>query len=673
VSSKLGYRQDIDVLRAFAVLPVVLYHMDSTLVPGGYLGVDVFFVISGYLITSLLVGELANGNIDLLGFWRRRVLRIFPAMLLMVAVTFIVGQALLFAPERADLALNSAAAILSIGNISHWINYGGYWAASSEASPLLHTWSLGVEEQFYLFYPLLLIITYKFRNRFPYWVLPCLFLTSLSLFLYGADKHPEATFYLIPTRLWELVAGGIIATTFLSPMKALPGRLCSWSGLVLIATAYFMAPADALGIWNVVAVAGASLVVAVKNQEPFSLLGLNNRFFVFVGLISYSLYLWHYPIIVYADAVEERYGESVNVIVVVALMAGTSWFSWRFVEQPLRSMRLAAPYVLSFSVFAAIVVFSLQGWNSKEDLSKFNQTYWAGSLFDVSPGVLWPEKNNPKLDGMSPLAFSGNPEERVVGDPGYIDGITHYYGGDKIDALVLGDSHAQMWGPVLDQIMSELNLSVMYMVANGTEVFFDIPIANANKGNGAFTAAQLTEYRRARINLLQKVRPKVVIMSSRWRQSQIAKSDDLLALIRSQGAQIILIEDPPELTIGDRSAPQYFQFLGIKRDQHGDAKLPRVNVSRFMEAEASLRAISKRCLEFCEVLPTKDLYISGDDSEVKIISNNSFLYIDDDHLSVAGAALALERIKSVVESKFNLPKEGNNHTVSESNDSFSGS
>lgn len=670
MNGKIGYRSDIDALRAIAVLPVLAFHMDSEFVPGGYLGVDVFFVISGYLITSLLVAELSSGRLDVAAFWRRRILRIVPALLTMVTITFLVGQVLLFAPERHDLALNSTAAILSVGNISHFVNYGGYWGGDSELSPLLHTWSLGVEEQFYLFYPLLFVMVFRLWKKLPFWLLPSLVFTSLALFIYGADEHPDATFYLIPTRVWELAAGGVAATLFLTPMTKWAARASAWTGLLLIFVAYLCAPQDGIGMWNIVSVLGAALIVATRNPEPFSALKINNRVVTFVGLISYSLYLWHYPVIVFSDALNVRFSVALGVLEILGLVFFLAWLSWRFVETPTRKLTRHALVVVSVSFMVAIAAYSMRAWNNQEDLSGYRPTQWAGSLFDVSPGVLWPEKPNRKLDGVSPSVFTGGTNIRVVGDPAYLEGITHYYGGNSIDVMVLGDSHAQMWAPVIDSIMKEKLLSVNYMVANGTEVFFEVPLKSAVKGNAAFTAHQLTEYRKSRLDQIKRLRPEVVIIASRWRESQRQKSHSLMEELNSIGAKVLLIESPPELSIGDRSAPQFFSFIGIRPDKKGNAETDLINWERNSEAESVLGSLLKLCADYCQKIETKDLFLSGGGNAVKVISGNQILYIDDDHLSVAGAEMASNRIKSEIESKLKSLSNGENVTLRVSNDPF---
>jgi len=235
------YRSDIDALRAFAVVPVVLFHLGLNWLARGFLGVDVFFVISGYLITGLLMRELqTTGRINLLAFWCRRILRILPALIVMVLITFIAGHIFLYAPDRFNLALNAAGALLSIGNITHWRNYGGYWSADAADSPFLHTWSLGVEEQFYILYPIALLITYRTLKDRLWLLLVAGLVLGAMLYTLAMQRYPSAAFYLFPTRAWELFAGAIAAT---AGLKRLPGTVASsimsLTGLVFLVGTYF--------------------------------------------------------------------------------------------------------------------------------------------------------------------------------------------------------------------------------------------------------------------------------------------------------------------------------------------------------------------------------------------------------------------------------------------------
>ncbi|MES0328581.1 MAG: acyltransferase, partial [Gammaproteobacteria bacterium] len=212
--SSITYRPEIDGLRAVAVIPVILFHIDTAWLPGGYTGVDVFFVISGFLITSIILDEYKRGIFSFTNFWLRRVRRILPVLIAMVLTTLVVGEIVLYGPDMNDLGNQGVASLLSFANISHWLITGNYWGHTAESSALLHTWSLSVEEQFYLFFPVMLVITLKYFHK---WVtLTLLVLSSLSvlLFFYGAQYHPSATFYLLPTRAWELGVGALVAIAY---------------------------------------------------------------------------------------------------------------------------------------------------------------------------------------------------------------------------------------------------------------------------------------------------------------------------------------------------------------------------------------------------------------------------------------------------------------------------
>lgn len=358
ISSKaLAYRPDIDGLRALAVVPVILFHFNKQLFPAGYLGVDVFFVISGFLITSLLLREWQQrGTVSLLGFWRRRVLRIVPALATMVLVTFCIGQVVLYAPERFDLAVNSSAALLSVANFTHWLNYGSYWGAAADSSPLLHTWSLSVEEQFYFLYPLALLLLLKFARG---WLIPALgmgLIVSFSLYSWGVGATPAATFYLLPTRAWELAAGAVAAALcFRRGLPALAKPIWAVVGMLLVASAYLLIRSEGLSYFLWAPVLGSALMLACNQGSGC----VTTRFLslpplVAIGKVSYSLYLWHWPVLLLSRSVGERYGVTIWPIAVLAIIVVASVASYRFVEKPIRHRPELVPHlVIGFLVLAA--------------------------------------------------------------------------------------------------------------------------------------------------------------------------------------------------------------------------------------------------------------------------------------------------------------------------------
>jgi peptidoglycan/LPS O-acetylase OafA/YrhL len=213
VSDALKYRPEIDGLRALAVVAVIVFHFHAHFLPGGFLGVDVFFVISGFLITSIIHRQLEDGSFSLRAFWMRRIRRLYPALFFMVGIVALLGYLLILRPERGELTLHSIAALCSFQNILLWKTTGGYWAESSENIALLHTWSLSLEEQFYVVFPPVLLLVHRFARR---WILPLIVamaLVSLLLCLQQTGVRRNAAFYFLPTRMWELLLGSIAAIT----------------------------------------------------------------------------------------------------------------------------------------------------------------------------------------------------------------------------------------------------------------------------------------------------------------------------------------------------------------------------------------------------------------------------------------------------------------------------
>lgn len=360
----MPYRADIDGLRAVSVIAVVLYHAGLPLFGGGYVGVDVFFVISGFLITSLILHEQESGTFSLTGFYHRRIRRILPALFAMMSACAVAGWFLLAPSDYSELGKSIASATLSFSNVQFW-NDAGYFDTPAAEKPLLHTWSLGVEEQFYLVFPLYLIVVarHRPRGRLPLTALLCLL--SLAIGAVGAFRDPHAAFYLPHARLWELLIGGLLA------MKALPALTrpaarggAALLGLALIAGAVLMysdsttfpglaALAPTLGaalvIWS--GMDGASIVSRVLAARPL----------VFVGKISYSLYLWHFPLLafgLYLGLGELGPAETAGLL---ALAFVLSLLSWKFIEQPARQMGATLPWrqIATAAAGGALVLSSM--------------------------------------------------------------------------------------------------------------------------------------------------------------------------------------------------------------------------------------------------------------------------------------------------------------------------
>lgn len=334
----IPYRPEIDGLRAIAILAVLLYHAHIGL-KAGLVGVDVFYVISGYLITSLLLREWdSTHHIRLFEFYARRVRRLFPALILVVISTLIAAAFLLreFGVMQ-QVAHSAAASLLFVGNFFFQAHTGGYFSPSAEHFPLLNMWSLGVEEQFYLLWPLTLIIVLRWRRRAAFKVLAGLGLASFVCAEVLILVNPVAAFYEMPARFWELAAGGLIA---LRPAQTtVKSRILAPLGVAIVIAAIIFPIHPFPGIGALPAVAGAALLIyAIHGSAPLGWTGaaLHSRPMVFLGLVSYSLYLWHWPLLSLWRMTHPGATPIPITLLICTVAVLFAWLSYRFVEQPFR-------------------------------------------------------------------------------------------------------------------------------------------------------------------------------------------------------------------------------------------------------------------------------------------------------------------------------------------------
>jgi peptidoglycan/LPS O-acetylase OafA/YrhL len=364
----MRYRADIDGLRALAVVPVLFYHVGVPGFAGGFVGVDVFFVISGYLICGMIDADIHNGSFSLGNFYKRRILRILPALFVMFLVTSILAYVYCLPVELEEYARSLASAVGSISNI-YFAATAGYFDAPAATKPLLHTWSLGVEEQFYLIAPLLLLLAYRFLPKRAKLLLAVLAVLSFATALAVSYRNTTFVFYLTPFRAWELTLGALLAIGFFPvPQTEFAKNICGTAGMLLVlATVVFGSSSVPLLAMTSLASIGAVLLIASSERGP-SVAGrlLSLRPIVFIGLISYSLYLWHSPLIVFqrtdgllvADA-----SSTTSALVLIVVSVGVACLSWKFVELPFRSRARDTSKATVFSITSTAMVsaFALCG------------------------------------------------------------------------------------------------------------------------------------------------------------------------------------------------------------------------------------------------------------------------------------------------------------------------
>jgi peptidoglycan/LPS O-acetylase OafA/YrhL len=442
------YRAEIDGLRAIAVAVVVFFHADLAF-RGGFVGVDVFFVISGFLITGLILRDLRNGDFSLVQFWERRVRRILPALFFMVFVVLAAGWILLLPSAYEELAKSSLWQVLMVSNVFFW-RHTGYFAGVAEEKPLLHTWSLAVEEQFYVVVPMLLLLCWSLgRHRRPAVAALIGGLTVFGLLLsaYGVAFHRSAAFFLLPFRAWELALGGALACLPLRwfHIGRLAAEVGGWGGLAMImgAAFYFDKSTPFPGFAALLPCAGAALIIWTSTSEE-SLLRrlLSLRPLVFVGLISYSLYLWHWPILAFARywALEPL---STNAkIFFIALASALAVFSYYCIEQPFRRRKILAQRRKLFVwagatnailLLAAVVIAYAGGVPARVDA--------------VTNAYSAAVDEKEFIHELTPESIRGGDLPRLGAGEG------------KLSVLLWGDSHAMALAPAVDELLLKSGLS----------------------------------------------------------------------------------------------------------------------------------------------------------------------------------------------------------------------
>lgn len=421
----LTYRREIDGLRALAVIPVILFHAGFEIFRGGFVGVDVFFVISGYLITSILLSEKETGTFSLLKFYERRARRILPALFVVMVTSVFFAWIWLLPRDMKDFAGSLAAVSIFSSNIFFW-NASGYFDTVAELKPLLHTWSLAVEEQYYLLFPIFLMATWRLGKKSIVSALIVIFLVSLIMAQVNVYKYPAATFYLLPTRAWELLMGALVAFYLFGNTDRSPSQLTRQAGatvgclLIVFSAMYYDRYTPFPSLYALVPTIGASLIILYA--APSTIMGklLGSRVFVGIGLASYSAYLWHQPLFAFA---RYRISPDLNLVAVSTLLLLTAilaYLSWRFIETPFRKARaFNSKRVLYVSTLGPVCFLTLGfvGYATEGNLARYD------------------------ADSMAILGFTKERGDFVWARANQLS-LKEFSGGAGLKVLVIGDSMA---------------------------------------------------------------------------------------------------------------------------------------------------------------------------------------------------------------------------------------
>jgi peptidoglycan/LPS O-acetylase OafA/YrhL len=433
---KPGYRPEIDGLRAISVLSVMVFHTGLGIPAGGFLGVDIFFVISGYLITSIIMNDLDSGKFSFLKFYERRARRILPALILVTLCCLPFAWAWLLPADMKNFSQSLMGVASFTSNVFFW-KEAGYFDTAAELKPLLHTWSLAVEEQYYILFPILMILVTRRGYRFALACLATLFLVSLAGAHWAASHAPSANFYLLPTRGWELLIGSFAAFHLHNKGRSEPSgpaRIAEVAGVLMILAALFLYTDEMLhpSVYTLLPTLGAALVIVFSRSGSLVQRLLGSKPLAGIGLISYSLYLWHFPIFAfYRYRMSEDPGGG-PWVALVAAVGVLGYLSWKYVETPFRTgARIPRGAIFRFSTvsLAGLAVLGAAG--------QFSRGY------GFRPQMQQVAIDIPNVR----MVHCFNSGLRTVAQIRAGDICT--VGGEVIQAAIIGDSHA---GALLDSL-----------------------------------------------------------------------------------------------------------------------------------------------------------------------------------------------------------------------------
>ena len=618
-SPALKYCAHIDGLRALAVLAVVFFHADLGFL-GGYVGVDVFFVISGYLITGLILKDVDAGRFSIVDFWERRVRRILPALAVVVAASLAAGWFLFTPLDFQELGQSVLAQVALVSNIFFW-RQAGYFSQGTDLKPLLHTWSLAVEEQFYLLFPFLVMIVARLARRL---LVPVILVgggLSLGLCIYGSYTHPWGNFYLLPTRAWELLIGSLLAAW---PVRRAPAgwlaEALGWAGLLAMLGAVFFYDRETRfpGVAALAPCVGAALVIWV-NSRTLTSVGrlLAARPLVFVGLISYSLYLWHWPVIVFLKywTLGEPPQEDRRAWFLLA-SAGLAILSWKFVETPFRQRALLR---------SRAGIFTAAG-------------FAAGALLLVGLAI-HRGAGFPSRVPAAALQFANAADDRAsqaeVGLPDAQAGKFLELGTadqrQPVRLLVWGDSHAMAAMPVFDALCKEH--AVRGVAAAHPQT---LPLIGY-QGRGKLALGE--EFGAAVVDFVRRRRVADVILVAMWggdpsEDDRVRRAlPETVKALDAAGARVWIMRQVPQHRW---NVPTALASTAIHGRDPGAIGLPLAEHRKEFRRQDPLFAGLAEKFPGVTILDPTELFV-GPGEMCRVAEGGKALYWDDHHVTTTGA------------------------------------
>jgi peptidoglycan/LPS O-acetylase OafA/YrhL len=635
----LGYRPEIDGLRAVAVVPVVLFHAGFEAFNGGYVGVDVFFVISGYLITTTLIEDIENGRFSILSFYERRARRILPALFFIMFLCCTFAWLVMVPSQMKDFSQSLVAVSWFASNILFW-RETDYFDQAVELKPLLHTWSLAVEEQYYVLFPVFLILAWRFGKNRVFWLIVIMAAISLLLSEWGWRNSAVANFYLAPTRVWELFAGSIAA--FLVQQNGVhKNSLLASLGLLAIIGSIFVYDESTPfpSLYALVPVMGVVLLVLYADRETVAARILSTKGLVGVGLISYSAYLWHQPLFAFAKILWMDLHGALAVVMTLSTIP-LAYLSWRFVEKPFRNKKtFSRGMIFSSSVFG-IFAFSMFGYLGHTTNGFENRHDWSEHYYlTLAPKETFNDNcinRYPNLDIFSTCRMSSENAPTVA---------------------LVGDSHSHA---LYESLAASYDDETIINIGRWSCLPFV---------NDQHLAAFNCPHYQAEADAFLKSNPQIhtIILSGYWgylasggwskesrgyrMHEEISETDQetfiqnaltFLNKHKSTAENIILIEDVPDLDF----APVRCDDLGVYRFIRSECSMSYKDFKPRRKKIAGMMGDLMQLNPNVEYVQVTDLFC--DEEMCASMSPQGSLYSDGDHVSRRGADLISTRISNLI-------------------------
>ena len=641
------YRNEIDGLRAIAILSVIFFHADFTFFRGGFVGVDVFFVISGYLIANIILSEIKQGSFSLLVFYERRARRIIPALFFVILCTLPFIWSLMLPSDLKNFSLSLIATALFASNVFFWLS-SGYFDTSSYLKPLIHTWSIAVEVQFYIIFPFILIFFLKFARKFIFLFFLLLAIISLVVAQWSSKSYPYFNFYLLPTRLFEIISGVLIcffipnkynlALTSKSDFyKKLTDQSLSIFGLVLVIYSIikFDKEVPLPSLYTLVPIIGTVLVIVFANNKTLVGKILSNKLFSGIGLISYSAYLWHQPI--FAIARYQSYDGRLTskfILIILIIIFFLAFLSWKYIEKPFRARKVVTSKMFILFTILGSVIFILIGfygyYTKKTELNFF--------------------ENQKKVIVNEKIMLLGDSHAGAIAF-----GLKNIYGEKLIEAIFPGcipfyniDRHEFRNKPgecvkQINQKLKDFELDKTYrliILSSMGPVYLD---------NTVFKQKNLSRINQQRLELVDNKFEK-----DSWIIFEIAMRNTLTKLSLIPNKKIIYILDVPELGIESRHcgySNDFFTLFGTRFTMSRNnlpetCRYPRSEFDKRVDRYHKL--VNKILKDFDNVILFDPTSLFCDEKWCYGIIDGRKLYIDEDHLSELGSIYLAKSLSPLI-------------------------